>query len=370
LPWHDFFFLIFLFIFYEVYLLFLLLLTFHFKIKKVLSSMVAWKDISLLAHFVERHVQSPERDNLFMPPGMGGMIAPMLPEDDHSLQESITALQHLTSYVQNDAQLYHFVDEILRNAREIETCSRTMRDEQLFDKLQPLRMRLLWAPIHLVQTVDHTNANFLTVAHLYGTAMAIDVSLPELNGAAFGALTTAPLLEIDRKLRYTSPPTYDPITGIEEMMMFPRQISGRIRLARGSFDNGLESLNPGHGSPYSFQNLHLDSGPTTPAFPPSFPTFMPNISAEDLNLSVPPSPFLNSFVSQGSKRHSGLLENHSRPTSMNFDRRSFSGFSSIGPGGESPSYSPAAHSPVPSAYLEDDQSLYGEHVGSWGHPTG
>ncbi|KAI4155177.1 MAG: hypothetical protein LQ340_001170 [Diploschistes diacapsis] len=334
--------------------------------------MTSWRNNSILADFVERHVQSQDRDPLFMPPqmggGMGGMLAPMLPEDDQSLQEGISALHYLAPCLQSDSTLASFVQELISNATEIEQCSRTMRDEQLFDKLQPMRMRLMWVPIHLVQAMKHADSNFLAVAHLYAIAMAIDASLPELKGAAFGALVTAPLEDIDRRLRYGSLASLDSASAMDDLMNFPRVITSRTRQSRGSFDSMLPpELNAGQHSPYSFQNLNIDSGPTTPAFPPSYNTFMGNISVEDLNLSVPPSPFLNSFASPASRRHSGFAEQAgSRPNSMNFDGRSFGGFSGFGPS-DSPAYSPQAYSPVPSAYLDEDHhSLPGDRSGSWG----
>ena len=331
--------------------------------------MAAWKDVSLLANFVERHVQSSSSDNFYMLPGRGALMAPLI-EDDQSLRDSIVALNKLMYYVSPDPQLHKFVTGILQNAQEIETCSQTMRDEQLFDKLQPFRMRLLWAPIHLVQTMDHSNYNLLTVANLYAAAMSIDISLPELHGAAFGALATGPVSEIDKTLTYSSPPNFDSPGAVEDLMAFPRQVMHRTRQKRGSLDS-TASHHARQGSPYSFHNLHSDSGPTTPAFPPQYSNWMQNISQEDLtNLSVHPSPFLDSYIPQGSRPHSALLAHHSRPNSMSFDRRSFSAFSGIGPGGESPVYSPAANSPVPSVYLEDDASFYSDHPGSWGGATG
>ena len=81
--------------------------------------------------------------------------------------------------------------------------------------------------------------------------------------------------------------------------------------------------------------------------------------------------FLNSFVSNGSRRHSGLVDGGSRPNSVNFDRRSFSNFSGFGPG-DSPAYSPqGGYSPVPSNYLEEDHnSLPGDQAGSWAYGSG
>ena len=333
---------------------------------QVLCSMSAWKDESLLAHFVEKHVQSTSSDNLYMPPRRGGLMASILPEDDQSIGDSIAALGKLMYYVAPDPQLHQFVGGVLQSVQEVETCSQTGQQEQLFEKLQPLRMRLLWTPIHLVQTMDHSNYNLLTVANLYATAMAIDISFPELHGAAFGGLATSPVIEIEQLLSFNSSPNFDSPGAVEDLLAFPKQVLGRTRQKRGSLDS-IASHHGRQGSPFSFPNIHSESGPTTPAFPPQYPNWMQNISAEDLtNLSVPPSPFLDSYMVQNSRPHSALIAHHSRPNSMSFDRGSFSAFSGIGPGGDSPVYSPAANSPVPSVYLEDDASFYSDHVGSWG----
>ena len=330
----------------------------------------------MLAEFVERHVQAIDSDPIFMPPNMGGgmgsMMAPMLPEDDQSMQEGLNALHHFAPYVDTDPSLSPFVQSLIANASEIEACSRTLRHDQLFDKLQALRMRLMWVPIHLVQAIKNTESNLLAVAHLYSLAMAIDASLPELKGAAFGALVTAPLEEIDRRLQYGSFPGHDSNAVIDDLMNFARHITGRTRQLRGGLDPMMPGdPNAGANSPYGFHGLTLDSGPTTPAFPPTYPNFMGNLSTEDLQLSVPPSPFLNSFVSNGSRRHSGLIDGGSRPNSVNFDRRSFSNFSGFGPG-DSPAYSPqGGYSPVPSNYLEEDHnSLHGDQAGSWAYGSG
>ena len=337
--------------------------------------MAEWKDSSPLALFVEHHVLSKPPSFMGLSMG-GGMMAPVMPEDDHSLQEAIQALQHLLGYLHNNTLLQQFVEELLHSAQEIEMCSRTLREEQLFEKLQLLRMRLLWTPIALVQAVDNSNMNMLTVAHLYAVAMAVDASLPELNGAAFGALTTAPIQEVDRRIRFSSPQAFEVPTVVDELLQFPSRIAAKTRYERGLIDPATQAdpLMPGQQSPYGLQNLHLDSGPTTPAFPPTFPLFSANISTEDL--SVPPSPFLHSFVPSNSRRHSGLIESHSprpssyldlnspRPNSMTFDHRS--SFGGLGYGGDSPAYSPAAYSPAHSLYLEDDSSqLFGEQAASW-----
>ena len=309
-------------------------------------------------------------------------MAPMLPEDDRSLQQAINALHQLLLYLAEDSLLHRFVEELLHSAEDIELSSRTTREDQLFDKLQFLRMRLLWAPISLVQTIDSTHMNLTAVAHLYSLAMAVDASLPELNGAAFGGLTSGPIDEIDRRIRFTSPHGYDSASVLDDLMQFPRRMAHKNNIHRGSIVGSVGrpdsihgsvhgsihgSIHGGRSSPYGFQNLQLDSAPHTPNFPPSFPVYAGNISQEDL--SVPPSPFLSSFVPHpGSRRHSGLIEGHSpRPSSMSFEHHSFS---QLGYRDESPAYSPAGGYSPAHSFLEEDPNFYGGSSPSWGHAAG
>ena len=316
-------------------------------------------------------------------------MAPMLPEDDQSLEEALTSMTTLLPFLHGNLGLRQFAEEHVHLARDFHMCTTTMRLEQLFEQLQNVRQRLLWAPIRLVQSVDPTKMNLLVVAHLYSLAMAIDASLPELQGAAFGALVTAPMDQVDRNLQFGPTPNGFERTTLDSLMSFPRTIADKTRAARFNFDplagvgGNDDALSTGQQSPYGLQNLGINSGPTTPNFPPSYPSFpsnLSNISAEDL--SVPPSPFLSSWATPPGqhpahmRRHSGLPEashGHSprpssttfeRPNSIAFDRQSFSGFSNHGFGGDSPQYSHGAPSPVPSQYLDqDDGSQHNSFLG-------
>lgn len=300
------------------------------------------------------------------------MMAPLIPDDDQSLQEAIHALRRLLAYVQSDAHLRQFVEEILRTAEEIDVCSRTTREDKLFEKLQFLRMRILWAPIGLLQTPDPSTSNMLVIGHLYAVAMAVDASLPELNGAAFGSLVGNPIEDIDRRVRFSSPQSFDSVSPVDELMMFPRKMAGKNQQNRGGSVVGStgvpDPLLQGQQSPFSF-GVNLDSAPHTPNFPPTFPTWG-NISQEDL--SVPPSPFLSSYIPQpqdaGSRRHSALI-NHSRPNSISLDRRSFS---ALGYREDSPAYSPAGYGSPAHSYVESDRgSVFGEGspVPTWSQPV-
>ncbi|MCJ1402960.1 hypothetical protein MMC11_006182 [Xylographa trunciseda] len=319
-------------------------------ISTVVSSMHAWKRNSRLALYVEDNVLFQPRT--FARPLTATANVPVLPEDDRSLQQAIDTLQRLHKYLSSNHQLRACVEDVLQSAREIEGFSATIPAPQLFEKLQVFRSRLLWLPIALFQRAENFSLNLLVIAHLYAVGLAIDTSIPELNGAAFGVLVTAPIEEIDRQLRFSHSPTvqqtYHP--QIADMMQFPRELASRSRFHLLSVISSSDNLQPGSQSPFGFQNLRIDSAPGTPGFPGTFPMFS-NRSTEDL--SVPPSPFLlhqsynNSPTSQ---RHSQIYEQSARPVSIH-EHRTYSGSSFTG---GSPAYSPS-YSPVPT-FVEDEHS--------------
>ena len=271
-----------------------------------------------------------------MQPPIASSGAPILEEDDRSLQAAITSLQQLYAHLRGDGSLCQRIEGILRSAREIHNSSQTMRPEQLFEKLQPLRSWLLWMPVSLLQANEVRSLSLLCVAHLYSTALAVDASIPELGGASFGALTIGPIEDIDYKIKHhlnTKQQGFGP-QQIDNMMYFPRQIASRTRYQRATRAQQSETVLPGQQSPYGFQNLQLDSTPSTPGFPGTYPLYS-NPSLEDV--SHPPSPFLQSYVAPNSRRHSQLIEHSPRPGSItSFEQGSYSPF---GQRADSPAYS-------------------------------
>ena len=310
--------------------------------------MDAWKGNSRLAPYVESNVLSQPRS--YTRPSAATTNVPLLPEDDRSLQQAIETLQLVQKFLSTNLQLRPCVEDILQSARDIEGYSAKIPAPQLFEKLQAFRSRLLWLPIALFQKDENFGLNLLVIAHLYAVGLAIDSSIPELNGAAFGVLVTAPIEEIDRKLRFSQSPTVQQTNHprIADMMQFPRELASRTRFYHLSLVSLSDVLQPGPQSPFGFQNLRIDSAPGTPGFPGTFPMFS-NRSTEDL--SVPPSPFLlhqsynNSPTPQ---RHSQVYEQSTRPMSTH-ENRTYSGSSFTG---GSPAYSPS-YSPVPT-FVEDE----------------
>ena len=332
---------------------------------QVLSSMDPWRHNSRLADYVQHHVVPQPRS--FVPTPIGSYNAPPLPDDDSSLQDCIHTLGLLQEYFPSNHPLRAYVDDIRQTAQDIDICYARMPAHQLFEKLQSFRARLLWMPISLAQGAENSGLNLLIIAHLYAVGLSIDSSIPELNGAAFGALTAGPIEEIDRRLRRGHSPHFQPSfesARLDSMMQFPRQIAARNRYRLSTVNQASDVLSSGQQSPYGFQNLRLESAPTTPGFPPTFPTFT-NGSTEDL--SVPPSPFLlqNYNASPSSPRPSQHFERTSRSGSMNIniDRRRFSANHA---NGDSPAYSPA-YSPALTFPDDDYRFAFGESSASGYH---
>ena len=321
---------------------------------QVVSSMDTWKEGSRLAIKVENEI-------IFHPSTLiqpqltlsGASGAPMLADDDVSLEQAIHALQQLCVYLQNDVSLCQRVEKILHSAQEIRACSAVLRLEQLFEKLQTLRTCLLWMPIALMQSNDIRSVDILVLAHLYSVALAVDASIPELDGSLLGRFTLGCIEEIDYKIRHDQSITHrSGMSSQDNMMHFPRYIALRARSQKAPSMQGPETLAPGQRSPFGFPNPHVNSAPSTPGFAPTYPMYR-NQSLEDL--SVPPSPYLQSYPSSTVHRHSKRVEHSPRPSSMaSYEHSPLGGFDQrIG----SPAYSPAG-SP---GFYEDDAGLrYGE----------
>ena len=320
--------------------------------------MSEWRDESIFYSYIQRH------PGFFSP---NSLRPPSISFDDTSLFLAIDALQRSSSRMSKAHPLSSRLKEILDFTHEIQICSATMRSEQLFEKLQPLRAWLFWMPVTLVQYREIEVTEMILLAQLYTIALAIDSSLPELGGAALGSLTVVPIEQIDSYIRHGQNlrRTVDgKSAGLDEMMQFSRLMVARYRLEDpdyNEFQPGPMHVPP--HSPYGFQHLTIGSQPSTPGFvtgtPPGYPTGnsifsgpFGMISSHSLDeLSVPASPFLR-YGSPTSRPHSQIYEASPRLSEGSFSKRASSVYSIQG--GDSPVYSPG---------FLDDEPIYtiGDH---------
>lgn len=313
--------------------------------------MVPWKNESRFALYIDSH-----------PEFLAGtsMQAAGLPFDQESLLLAANALQRLSGSPPRSPLLRRCLAEVSEFTRELQNLGATMRSEQVFAKLQPLRSWLFWLPVTLVHSDRIDDSDLILLAQLYTVAFAVDAAFPELGGAALGSLTADAVEQIDSKLRYRqssrSTRNQDPAE-LDELMQCTRLMLTRFRLESAASQSGQHMQLPGSQSPYGFQHLSLGSQPGTPAGYPSGLSgsfsMIPSMSLEDL--SGPASPFLRYSVPT-SPRHSQLLEGSPRPEDLSFDNQSLSAFSF---GGDSPAYSPG--------YFEEEQMFsYRGHSPGYG----
>lgn len=289
--------------------------------------------------------------------------------DDDSLYLATGAIQRLSSRLPKTHSLSRRLKEILDFTQEIQASSATMRSEQLFEKLQPLRAWLFWMPVTLIQADDIDSSEMILLAQLYTIALAIDSSIPELGGAALGSLTVGAIQKIDDRIRHgqntkwaMAPESAD----LDEIMQFSRLMLTRYRLEEPENHDMYQAQTRGPQSPYGFQHLSIGSLPSTPGFAPGTPagypqgysgfsgpfSVLPSHSSEDL--SVPASPFLR-YSSPTSRPHSQILEASPRLSEASFEKRPSSLYSVKG---ESPAYSPG--------YIDDEPVyIFGDHSPSY-----
>lgn len=267
--------------------------------------------------------------------------SPVICLDDQALFMAQQALRQLSARLPSVHPLAPRLQEILRFAEDFLVSYRSMQSDQIFVELQLLRSWLLWLPIILVKENDMSSAAMVLLAQLYTLALAIDISVPELSGAAFGALSISAVKQLDAKFCFTVEmalpgeiyPTY-----LSDLMELPRYIVIYNRTDGADGQKVLSIQGECQGSPQNVAHLAVRSVPGTsnhlsPGRPGMLNTWQ-NMSLEDL--TVPPSPFLN-YGSPVSHSHSPLTEDSPMSDEITSVNAPLSAC-------DSPAYSPAVYS--------------------------
>lgn len=293
--------------------------------------MAPWLETSLFASFITAHPG-------FFSPCSLVQSSPFM--DDQALLSAINGLQRLSTRLARHSTVAEPLREMLEFAQAVQSSSATMQCEAIFTKLQPLRAWLFWTPVTLSSSPSVRASDLVLLAQLYTVALAIDISLPELRGAALGSLTARRIDQIDHRLRFDpslQPPrtTELDLEGVEEAMQFPRLIATRHRLENTPISHGLHGNGPLQHNPYGVEHPSIGSTPGTPGFPPGTPLGYP-ISFS----STPASPFLH-YGLPASRRHSQLGEGSPRLREGSpFESQSSRGYSFEG---DSPAYVSSFH---------------------------
>ena len=297
-----------------------------------------WKESSRFAAFVEHHVnfQAPQlRLSVASSSTSVGVV------NNNTLQDAMAAIQRLSAFLPKGHSLRNEMIELVQFLHDIQIYSGISRVEQLFEKLMPLRGWMVCVPLAIIQAEeDITSLDLLALAHLYAVAYAVDISIPELGGAALGLLTSGRIEEIESKIRYGQfsirQEAVDPAR-LDDMMQFPRRMSSQHHYQRSASDQTSEPHLQIPSSPFGFQNLNLDSAPGTPGFPNVFPMYLSQESSEEL--SVPVSPYIGGHdMATSSKRYS--QHGGTSPRSV-YDNRSIASHGHTNYTTNSPGYSPA-----------------------------
>lgn len=292
--------------------------------------MRAWKDRSRFVGYIETHGALMSR-NRMLPSALAFGGSGLL-DDDNFLPQAVSALQQMLTRHSHEHPLSQRFEDLLRFTQDMQTGSATMQVDQLFEQLKPLRAWLFWLPVATAQAGEISVHDMVFLAHLYGVALAVDASIPELGGAPLGVFAAQHIEELDRRIRFIqgSRRPGEDYALLNNSMHFPRAMASSSTFQKTI---GSDLPEPGQQSPYGIQHLTLGSQPGTPGFPGQF-QLGPTHSFEEND--VPASPFQHAFSAPTSRRQSQLLEASPWSGGALFDTRSPSTF---GFREDSPAYS-------------------------------
>ena len=325
--------------------------------------MSSWKDDSRFAQYIRSHPSFFTLD--FVQPPTLALGASILADNDDPLRQATEVLHQLLDQQSDNARLPQITRKILSLIQDIQTCSATMKSEQLFERLQPLREWLFWTPVTLLRSDDTDESDLFLLVQLYTVALSIDLSVPELRGAALGSLTLKPLERIKRELEskhvvgsYGKPHA----SKFDALRSLSHQMSAKYQYRHSPSNHPSPAQASGRDSPYGFQNLSLNSKPGTPTFAPSFST-LSNHSLEDL--SVPSSPYLR-HDTPASRRHSQFVDVPNRPHAVTNENRSVSAYSFRGDSPvQSPRFGSEEQCSLPRHFFSDHAKGFVASSASW-----
>ena len=126
--------------------------------------MSSWKDESRFAQYIKNHPSFFTLD--FVQPSTSAFGASILAENDDSLRQAADALRQLLDQQGDDARLPQITRNILNLTEDIERWSATMKSDQLFTRLQPLREWLFWTPVTLLRSEDTDESDLFLLVQL------------------------------------------------------------------------------------------------------------------------------------------------------------------------------------------------------------
>jgi len=268
-----------------------------------------WRFTSQLADFAEKHVLSRPAPYGQTPTQTA---VPDLSQREQILQDAVTTLQLLSQGVAGSRRLQQIVDEAWRVAVDVVNNAAMIPPEQLFERIQALRLSILWTPLTLCSERDSTGMDMVVVSHLYALGCAIDASFPDLNGAALGAIAYSGIDEADFWLSLQFSQSEEVHPDADALMRFPRIVNQHISAVQRS--SSQPSFQISHQpvmravTEFATPTVRLEQlGSGTPPYPPPL-QYLEGETAREL--SFPPSPYLTSFPHTESQ-HERHLSTHS-----------------------------------------------------------
>ncbi|KAF7559851.1 hypothetical protein G7046_g4313 [Stylonectria norvegica] len=163
----------------------------------VMNAMGPWSERSLFGDFIAESCTFPTA-----PPSPRQDHRPSQPEAEdldafqRTLEQILRVEHHLKQNKEDTTQIQQLII-FLRGTPKINPAHSIA---QQFERLQPLRTLLFWAPIRYLKDYNGSPNSLVAIAHLYTVALLMERLFPEIGAAYFGSLTIGPVEHIARRI--------------------------------------------------------------------------------------------------------------------------------------------------------------------------
>ncbi|KIY01920.1 uncharacterized protein Z520_02058 [Fonsecaea multimorphosa CBS 102226] len=296
-------------------------------VSTVLGAMRMWIHESELARYLESQRSIARAITPATPTMPHGPVS--IPHEDlRRIEQITTALHSLRLRLSANEELQEHTGHLIDYLQELQRDLPIQAPDHVFSRLQPLRDMIFWLPSLILRSTESDLGPLALLSHLYASAIAVELLLPDLGGAYLGSMSVAPLEKVHDILvtRRATQPQDTNIQMALSLMDVPIQIMTAYGLRQRHSSQGSQGVEgyhySPHGSPYPGPRMPIATStsdtPTAPIYPNS-PLHAPG------SLSIPGSAYFQAALGPGEPRRESSISSASslgRAHSMSSDHRS------------------------------------------------
>ena len=232
----------------------------------VVQAMQDWKHESDFAEYMGEFdlVRAPQQHRFIAGPE----------ESKQILHQAHIALQLLEPFVRGKEDETRALEDLTAVVRTLMALAPFTSEEQQFELIHPLRAWIFFLPVSFLRKMKHDPNVMVLMANFYGLLLAIEPLFPGVGSSYFGAISVAPIEEIQRLVavrrnKAHEDPSVDNWDWISRAMSFPLEQAASFK-ARNAWIGRMDSLDPATAAVADLDS-QIDFEQVLPDFRPMFP---------------------------------------------------------------------------------------------------